>query len=95
MRESVRLYRPGEGDFDWESGTDAPDSETPLYAGMARVKPAARSGEEVNAGEVNTTLREYTVSVPWSTPAPERPIPGDVFDVQSSPDARLAGLRLW
>ncbi|MFJ2174333.1 DUF6093 family protein [Streptomyces sp. NPDC087851] len=97
QRETIRLYRPGEDGFDWESGTDTPDPGTALYDGRARVKPSAQSkGEEVNAGERNVTLREFTVSLPWSTPPTVvRPVPGDVIDVVASHDTRMVGLRLW
>lgn len=95
MRETITLYRPGDDGFDWESGTDTPDDPPVIYAGRARVKPVARSrGEEVEAGEANVTLREYTVSVPWDTVA-TRPAVGDLLDVSASPDARMVGLRLW
>lgn len=96
MRDEVRLYRPGEGGFDWSTGTDGPADALVLYEGAARVKPAARSrGEEVDAGEQNVTLREFIVSVPWSTEVSERPAVGDLMDVTASPDARMVGLRLW
>lgn len=97
MREQVSLSLPGDDEFDWESGSSTPSTAASFYAGRARVKPVARSrGEEVNAGEANVTLREYVVSLPWSTPSPaERIVPGVVLDVTSSPDARLVGLRLW
>lgn len=96
-RDGVTIRAAAEGGFDWESGTETPGTGTVLYTGRARVKPVARSrGEEVNAGEQNTTLREYTVSVPWDSPAPpERVVPGATVDVDASPDARLVGLRLW
>lgn len=96
MRETVSLYRPGDDGFDWNTGTDSPAAPTVIYAGPARVKPSAQSrGEEVDAGEVNMTLREYTVSVPWSTTVSQLPAVGDLFDVTASPDARMVGLRLW
>lgn len=96
QRETVTLYRPGEGAFDWSTGTTAPASATAIYSGQARVKPAAQVGEEAEAGEQNVTLRDYVVSLPWSTPPPaSRPRPGDVIDVSASPDARMVGLRLW
>ncbi|MFD4912852.1 DUF6093 family protein [Streptomyces virginiae] len=96
QRETITLYRPGDSGFDWNAGTDTPGPSTTLYSGPARVKPSAQSrGEEVNAGEVNTTQREYTVSVPWDTVIVSRPLPGDVIEVSTSPDARMVGLRLW
>lgn len=96
MRETVSLYRPGEGAFDWSTGTTAPASATAIYSGKARVKPGAQSrGEESEAGEQNVTLRDYVVSLPWSTVPGVRPRPGDVLDVSASPDARMVGLRLW
>lgn len=95
MRETITLYRPGDGGFDWGTGTDTPDDPEVIYAGWARVKPVARSrGEEVEAGEANVTLREYIVSLPWDTVA-TRPAVGDLLDVSASPDARMVGLRLW
>ena len=96
QRETISLYRPGAGSFDWGTGTDVPGAATVLYSGPARVKPTTQSrGEEVNAGEVNTTLREYTVSLPWHTVTGQRPAVGDVMDVTASPDERMVGLRLW
>lgn len=95
QRETVTLYRPGEGAFDWSTGTTAPASATAIYSGQARVKPAAQVGEEAEAGEQNVTLRDYIVSLPWSTVPSARPKPGDVLDVSASPDARMVGLRLW
>lgn len=96
QRETVSLYRPGGDGFDWETGTDTPDASTAIYTGPARVKPGAQSrGEEANAGEQNVTLRDYVVSLPWSTVPGVRPVPGDVVDVDDSPDARMVGLRLW
>lgn len=97
MRETITIRAAAEEGFDWESGADVPGTGTVLYAGRARVKPVARSrGEEVDAGEQNTTLREYTVSVPWDSPAPpERVAPGATVDVDASEDGRLVGLRLW
>ncbi|MFE0651054.1 DUF6093 family protein [Streptomyces sp. NPDC059534] len=96
QRETVRLYRPGTAAFDWDTGTDGSSAPLALYSGPARVKPVARSrGEEVEAGEVNVTLREYTVSLPWGTDVSERPAVGDLVEVSASPDARMVGLRLW
>ncbi|MER7155033.1 DUF6093 family protein [Streptomyces lydicus] len=98
MRETVTIRAAAaEGGFDWESGTESPGTGAVLYTGQARVKAVARSrGEEVDAGEHNVTLREYTISVPWGSAAPpERVVPGATVDVDESPDARLVGLRLW
>ncbi|MET9467788.1 DUF6093 family protein [Streptomyces sp. NPDC006544] len=96
QRETITLYRPGDDGFDWGSGTDTPGPATAIYSGPARVKPAAQSrGEEVDAGEQNVTLREYTVSVPWDTVVSTQPAVGDLMDVTASPDARMVGLRLW
>ncbi|MFJ3201015.1 DUF6093 family protein [Streptomyces sp. NPDC086989] len=96
QRETVSLYRPGADGFDWGTGTDTPAAAAAIYSGRARVKPVARSrGEEVDAGEANTTLREYLVSLPYSTVPSQRPAVGDVMDVTASPDARMVGLRLW
>lgn len=95
-RDAVTIRAAAEGGFDWESGADTPGTGAVLYTGKARVKPDAQVGREVDAGERNTTLREYTVSVPWDSPAPpERVVPGATVDVDASPDARLVGLRLW
>jgi hypothetical protein len=96
QRETITLYRPGGDGFDWNTGTDTPASATVIYSGPARVKPAAQSrGEEVEAGEANVTLREYTVSVPWDTTVAQLPVVGDLLDVTASPDTRMVGLRLW
>lgn len=96
QRETIALYRPGDDGFDWGTGTDSPAAAMVIYSGPARVKPAAQSrGEEVDAGEVNVTLREYTVSVPWATEVDNLPAVGDLIDVTASPDARMVGLRLW
>lgn len=96
MRETVSLFRPGDDGFDWDTGTDNPAAATVIYAGPARVKPTAQSrGEEVDAGETNVTLREYTVSVPWGTTVGQLPAVGDRIDVTASPDARMVSLRLW
>ncbi|MFF2522236.1 DUF6093 family protein [Streptomyces liangshanensis] len=97
QREVIQLHRPGEREFDWETGTDTPAEGSVLYEGRARVKASAQSkGEEVDAGERNVTLREYVVSVSWATEPPiTRPEPGDLITVNSSPDARMVGLTLW
>lgn len=96
-RDRITIRATAADGFDWASGTETPGTGIVLYTGRGRVKPIARSrGEEVDAGERNTTLREYTVSVPWDSPAPpERVVPGATVDVDASPDARLVGLRLW
>lgn len=96
QRETVTLYHSGPSGFDWDTGTDSPASPTVLYSGPARVKPAAQSrGEEVDAGEANLTLREYTIYLPWNTAASRLPAVGDQAEVTASPDARMVGLRLW
>ncbi|WP_053625785.1 DUF6093 family protein [Streptomyces sp. WM6349] len=96
QRETITLYRPGDDSFDWDTGTDSPSPATVLYSGPARVKPAAQSrGEEVEAGEANVTLREYTVSLPWDTTVSQLPAVGDLVDISASPDARMVGRRLW
>ncbi|MGW6703610.1 DUF6093 family protein [Streptomyces sp. NPDC054956] len=96
QRETISLYRPGADGFNWTTGTDTPAPATVMYTGPARVKPAAQSrGEEVDAGEANVTLREYTVSVPWDTTVNQLPAVGDLIDVSASPDARMVGRRLW
>lgn len=95
-REQITLHASADDGFDWGTGGTTPAAGTALYSGPARVKPVARLGKEVDAGERNVTLRQYVVSVPWSTPAPpQRVAPGAVIDVTSSPDGRLVGLRLW
>ncbi|MFH8752940.1 DUF6093 family protein [Streptomyces rimosus] len=95
-RETVALYRPGAGDFDWSTGVTTPAPSAALYSGPARVKPLTAEGREVNAGEQPLTLSRFTVSLPWTAPVPSvRPRPGDVVDVLASPDARMVGLRLW
>ncbi|MGW6603324.1 DUF6093 family protein [Streptomyces sp. NPDC055036] len=96
QQETIRLYRPAEGNFDWDTGTGTPGADLVLYDGAARVKPASSQGQEVDAGEQNVTLRDYNVSLPWAAPRPSTlPRPGDVIDVITSPDARMPGLRLW
>ncbi|MGA5635077.1 DUF6093 family protein [Streptomyces lydicamycinicus] len=97
FREAITVRASAEAGFDWDSGAETPGIGEVLYTGRARVKPVARSrGEEVDAGEQNTTLREYTISVPWDSPAPPgRVVPGATVDVDASPDGRLVGLRLW
>jgi hypothetical protein len=96
QRETITLFRLGDDGFDWTTGTDTPAASTVIYSGPARVKPASQSrGEEVDAGEANVTLREYTVSAPWDTVVAQLPQVGDFLDVAASPDARMVGLRLW
>ncbi|MFG2826111.1 DUF6093 family protein [Streptomyces sp. NPDC048434] len=96
MREQITLRASVDDGFDWGTGTTTPGTGTVLYSGLARVKPVARLGKEVDAGERNVTLRQYTISVPWDSPAPpERVVPGVLVDVDASRDARLVGLRLW
>ena len=97
MRETVTLTEGADGGFDWSTGNSTPAAGDAVYSGPARVRaaPSAR-GEEADAGEANVTLREYVVSLPWSTEAPvDRVRPGAVFTVDTSPDARLVGLKLW
>ncbi|TXS35359.1 DUF6093 family protein [Streptomyces sp. t39] len=96
QRERIRLYRPGAGGIDWETGEEAPADGATLFEGMARVKAAAHQGEEVDAGEENVTLRDYVVSLDWDTPAlAQRPQVGDRIEVLASPEARMVGLTLW
>ena len=97
QQERITIHGADTGGFDWDTGSSSSSTGSALYSDPARVKPVARSrGEEVNAGEANVTLREYVISVPWSTPAPaERIVPGAVIDVDASPDTRMVGLRLW
>lgn len=98
-RDTVTIYRPGPDVFDRETGqTTVGQPEVVFYAGLARVKPADLSDTDVQAGERELALRQYKVSVPFSTALPEsgeRLRPGDVVDVSASPDPRLPGLRLW
>lgn len=98
MRDTVRLYTQGPGVFNRSSGTTAPGPQTELYSGKARVKAiAAATGEDTEAGEREVLLREYEVSLPWSTPLPPgtRVLPGTRIEVTASPDARMVGLVLW
>lgn len=99
MRDTVTVYRPGPDVFDRTTGTTVPGPpEVTFYVGMARVKPEQLAISEVQAGEQNVTLRQYKVTLPFSTPLPLPgvvPVPGDVVEVTGSPDARLVGLRLW
>lgn len=98
MRETVTLYRPGEAVFDRATGLIVPGPpEVVFYTGPARVKVAQLAAEELQAGEQEVQMRQYRVSLPFSTtlPAGLRPDPGDLIDVTASPDPRMAGLRLW
>lgn len=97
MVDQVRLWRPGEPVFDRESGQDGEGPPVVLYEGPARVKPAARAGEDVQAGEQEVALAEYEVAVPWSTTLSDgaRLARGDRVTVLASPDARMPGLELW
>lgn len=98
MRDTVRLYTQGPDVFDRSNGTTAPGPQTELYAGKARVKAiAAATGEDTEAGEREVLLREYEVSLPWSTALPPgtRVLPGTRIEVTASQDARMVGLVLW
>ena len=98
MRDTVRLWRPGEDVFDRETGETIPGPPAAeFYTGPARVKVAQISAEQVQAGEQEVQLRQYRVSLPFDAelPTSQRPEPGDLIDVTASPDPRMAGLRLW
>lgn len=99
MRDTVTLYRPGPDIFDRTNGQTTPGQPAVnFYSGKARVKAEQLADSEVQAGEQEVTLRQYKVSLPFSTALPtsgERPAPGDVVHVTASPDARLVGVRLW
>ena len=99
MRDTATLYRPGPDVFDRETGQTLPGPPAVVfYAGPVRLKPADLSDSEVQAGEREVVLRQYRITLPFSTTLPEsgeRPKPGDLVDVSASPDPRLAGLRLW
>ncbi|MFP3986881.1 DUF6093 family protein [Streptomyces sp. E11-3] len=99
MVDTITLYRPGADIFDRDTGQTIPGPPVvTFYTGKARVKPAQLAVSEVQAGEQELRLRQYRITIPQSTPLPtsgERPRPGDVVDVTASPDARLAGVRLW
>jgi hypothetical protein len=58
---------------------------------------AAATGEDTEAGEREVLLREYEVSLPWSTALPPgtRVLPGTRIEVTASQDARMVGLVLW
>lgn len=98
MREAITVYRLGEPVFDRETGITVPGPPAVVfYEGAARVKVAQLAAGQVQAGEQEVQLRQYRVSLPFDVELPpgERPEPGDVVDVASSPDPRMAGLRLW
>ena len=98
MRDTVRLYSQAADGFDRTNGNTVPGAQTMLYTGKARVKAIAQStGEETEAGERELVLREYEVSLPWSTTLPggTRVLPGMRVEVTASPDARMVGLVLW
>ncbi|MEO3978774.1 DUF6093 family protein [Streptomyces sp. CAU 1734] len=100
MRDQLTITRPGAPVFDWASGTETPGAGVTLYPpagtpGIARVKPETGDGREVEVAEDLMTLRRYTVSLPWDTPMPVRPVPGDLAVVTASEDPRMVGLRLW
>jgi hypothetical protein len=99
MRDTVTVYRPGPDIFDRATGQTVPGQpEVTFYTGKARVKVEQLADSEVQAGEQEVALRQYKVSLPFTTTLPatgERPRPGDVVDVTASPDPRLVGVRLW
>jgi hypothetical protein len=98
MRETVHLYSQAEDTFNRTTGVTTPGAQTTLYAGSARVKAITQStGEDTEVGEREVVLREYEVSLPWSTPLPPgtRLLPGMRIEVTASPDARMTGLILW
>lgn len=98
MRDTVRLYSQAPDGFDRTTGNSTPGAQTTLYTGKGRVKAiAASTGEEAEAGERELVLREYEVSLPWSTTLPTgtRVLPGMRVEVTGSPDARTVGLILW
>jgi hypothetical protein len=98
MRDTITVYRPAPDVFDRATGNTIPGTAVTFYTGKARVKPDQLADSEVQAGEQEVTLRQYKVTLPFSTALPasgERPRPGDVVDVTASPDPRLGGLRLW
>lgn len=99
MRDTISLYRPGPDIFDRATGQSIPGHPAVIfYTGKARVKAEQLADSEVQAGEREVVLRQYKVTLPFSTALPEsgeRPKPGDVVDVSASPDPRLVGRRLW
>jgi hypothetical protein len=98
MRETVRLFRPGEAVFDRNTGqTLEGPPEVVFYEGPARVRAPQTAEEQVQAGEQELALVQHRISLPFDAVLPdgERPQPGDVVEVLASPDPRMAGLRLW
>lgn len=99
MVDTISFYRPGEDIFDRATGQTVPGPPAVIFhTGRARVKPAQLAVSQVQAGEQELMLRQYRITIPWSTVLPvsgERPRAGDVVDVTASPNARLVGLRLW
>lgn len=99
MVDTISLYRPGPDIFDRDTGQTVPGGPAVIfYTGKARVKAAQLAVSQVQAGEEELRLRQYRITIPFSTALPstgERPRAGDVVDVTASPDVRLTGLRLW
>jgi hypothetical protein len=99
MVDAIDFYRPGPDVFDRETGTTVPGPRlVTFYTGRARVKVAQLADSEVQAGEQEVTLRQYRVTIPFSTELPvsgERPEPGDLIDVTAALDPRMTGMRLW
>lgn len=99
MLETIALYRPGPDIFDRDTGLTVPGPPAiTFYTGKARVKAAQLAVSQVQAGEQELRLRQYRITLPYSTQLPdtrERPQAGDIVDVADSPNPQLVGLRLW
>lgn len=96
MLDTVRIWRPGPPVFDWGTGAEMPGTPVELYAGIARVRPFGRGvGTGVEAGEREVVLRDYVVSVPFSTVPTGTIRPGDQIQVTASSDPRMAARVLW
>jgi hypothetical protein len=98
MRDTVRLYSQDPGVFDRATGTTTPGEKTPIYEGMARVKPIAQAaGQDVQASDREVRLLEYQVALPATVQMTEgtRVLPGMQVEVLGSPDLRMVGLVLW
>ncbi|MFE1358854.1 DUF6093 family protein [Streptomyces harbinensis] len=95
MPDTIRLHRPGEEVWDRETGTAQPGPDLVLYEGIARVKVAQLTTNEVQSGEQEVMLRQYRVAVPFAAIPAARVERGDIVLVLTSPDPRLGGLRLW